>query len=69
MMQETKKEQGLTQIVSDCGHQNMAGPRVKSGALEFWCTDCGYLAQCVVSGKTPEAGEKLDRPERNQDEE
>jgi hypothetical protein len=68
MMREKKKDSEWVQIVSECGHQNMAGPRVKPGVLEFWCTDCGYLAQCAVSGNTPEAGEKLEGPKQDQDE-
>ncbi len=68
MMREKKKEREWAKIVSDCGHKNMAGPSVKPGVLEFWCTDCGYLAQCAVSGNTPEAGEKLDGPKQDQDE-
>jgi hypothetical protein len=67
MMPEKKTEQEWGKIVSDCGHQNMAGPRVKPGVLEFWCTDCGYLAQCPLSGGAPEAGEKSDEPKQDQD--
>jgi hypothetical protein len=68
MMEEKKKEHAWAKIVSDCGHQNMAGPRLKPGMLEFWCTDCGYLAQCALSGNTPEAGEKLFQLKQDQGE-
>ena len=68
MMREKKEEQGWAEIAAACGHQNMTGPRVKQGMLEFWCTDCGYLAQCAVLGDTPKTSETLDGPKQDHDE-
>jgi len=64
MMQEKKEEREVDKIVSDCGHKNMTGPRLKPGMLEFWCTDCGYIAQCELSAGTPETGVKLEVPKQ-----
>ncbi len=68
MMGEKKKERDWAKIVSACGHKNMTGPRLKPGMLEFWCIDCGYIAQCALSGDTPKTGEKLDGLKQDHDE-